>query len=304
MISNSLLFLTLIKMIRYKFIFVTELTFTMLWADSADDTFMMFSCFVFFGVGGGGGSGTSHKWSLRETVIVKCRKSFPTCLGLKYLENFRIETFRSKGIDVIIYTSTVFPWQVNGQFIQLTLVISTRLSRITAYLEVKVWSLPIHENLTTGKKYCGKEEKLEQFGNWSNFSSFPQYFQYFSIFKGPITYIFVKCGSSNYFFLNSGNLICRSTGISKYFRESLGIRDNESRLYYDGTVDSRCLCFGCLEWPLVSLWQCGPCVWRGSLAAVYNFVVVRRSYSKREIFLLFHIIFNIGLTLGVKSYVC
>ena len=32
----------------------------------------------------------------------------------------------------------------------------TRLSRITAYLEVKIWPLPKHENLTTGKKYCGK----------------------------------------------------------------------------------------------------------------------------------------------------
>ena len=45
-----------------------------------------------------------------------------------------------------------------------------RLSRITAYLEVKIWSLPKHENLTTDKKYCGKEEKLP------NFSSFPQNF--------------------------------------------------------------------------------------------------------------------------------
>ena len=35
-----------------------------------------------------------------------------------------------------------------------------RLSRITAYLEVKIWSLSKHENLTKGKKYCGKEEKL------------------------------------------------------------------------------------------------------------------------------------------------
>ena len=31
--------------------------------------------------------------------------------------------------------------------------------------------------------------------------------------------------------LNSGILICRSTDISMYFRESLGVRDNESRLY-------------------------------------------------------------------------
>ena len=38
--------------------------------------------------------------------------------------------------------------------------VDSRYNRITAYLEVKIWSLPKHENLTTGKKYCGKEEKL------------------------------------------------------------------------------------------------------------------------------------------------
>ena len=32
-------------------------------------------------------------------------------------------------------------------------------------------------------------------------------------------------------FLNSANLLCRYTDISKYFREYLGLRDNESRLY-------------------------------------------------------------------------
>ena len=31
--------------------------------------------------------------------------------------------------------------------------------------------------------------------------------------------------------LSSANLICRSTDISKCFIESLGVRDNESRLY-------------------------------------------------------------------------
>ena len=64
-----------------------------------------------------------------------------------------------------------------------------------------------------------------------NFSFFPQYFQVISNFKNTIAYIFVKCGWLNYFFHNSANLICRGTDISKYFRESLGIRDNESRLY-------------------------------------------------------------------------
>ena len=42
---------------------------------------------------------------------------------------------------------------------------------------MNIWSLPIHENLTTGGKYCRKEEKLLL---RSNFSSFPQYFQYIS----------------------------------------------------------------------------------------------------------------------------
>ena len=93
---------------------------------------------------------------------------------------------------------------------------------------MKILSLPKHEHLTTSKKYCGKKEKLLL---RSNFSSFPQYFQCISNVKSPITYKFVKCGCSNYFFLQSENLICRGTDISKCFRESLGIPDNESRLY-------------------------------------------------------------------------
>ena len=35
-----------------------------------------------------------------------------------------------------------------------------------------------------------------------------------SNFKSPIIYIFVKCGCTNYFFLNSANLVCRGTDIS------------------------------------------------------------------------------------------
>ena len=93
---------------------------------------------------------------------------------------------------------------------------------------VKIWSLPKQETLTTGKTYCGKEEKLLL---RSNFSSFSQYFQYICNFKSPVTHIFVKCCCLSYFFLNSANLICRGTDISKYFREFLGIRDTESRLY-------------------------------------------------------------------------
>ena len=45
----------------------------------------------------------------------------------------------------------------------------------------------------------------------------------------------MKFGCSNCFFLNTTNLICRSTDISKCFRGSLWFRDNESRLFYQVT---------------------------------------------------------------------
>ena len=49
-------------------------------------------------------------------------------------------------------------------------------------------------------------------------------FQYICNFRSQITYSYMKCGCSNYyFFLSSVNLICRSMDISKYFRESLGL---------------------------------------------------------------------------------
>ena len=51
-----------------------------------------------------------------------------------------------------------------------------------------------------------------------------------------MTCSFAKIGCSIGIFLNSANLICRSTDISKYFRGSLRLRDNESRLYMDFLV--------------------------------------------------------------------
>ena len=79
-----------------------------------------------------------------------------------------------------------------------------RLSRITAYLEMKILSLLKHENLTTGKNILWKRGEIVP---KEQFLLFPQYFQYTSIsyFKSPITYIFVKCCCSNNFFLNSAN---------------------------------------------------------------------------------------------------
>ena len=81
-------------------------------------------------------------------------------------------------------------------------------------------------------KYCGKEEKL--FLNVEkrrNFSSFPQYFQYIPNLGVKLHIHSVKGGCRLIVFLSSANLICRSTDISKCFIESLGFRDNESRLH-------------------------------------------------------------------------
>ena len=104
---------------------------------------------------------------------------------------------------------------------------------------MKIWSLPKHENLTTGKNILWKRGEIalkEQF-----LLFFHNIFSIHCIsnFKSPVTNIFVKCGCSKYIFLNSANLICRGTDISKYFIESLGFRDNESRLYFMFSVFSR-----------------------------------------------------------------
>ena len=78
-------------------------------------------------------------------------------------------------------------------------------------------------------KYCGKKEKLLL---RSNFSSFPQYFQCISNLGVKLHIHSVKGGCSiNCFPQFCANLICQSSDISKCFIESLGFRDNKSRLY-------------------------------------------------------------------------
>ena len=61
-----------------------------------------------------------------------------------------------------------------------------------------------------------------------------------------ISNIYLLLKESNYMFigifLNSAILICRSTDISKCFRGSLQLRDNESRLYI--------ISLGCCEFEL------------------------------------------------------
>ena len=65
----------------------------------------------------------------------------------------------------------------------------------------------------------------------SNFSSFHNIFNISLASAVKLHINFLNVVVRFIFFLNSANLICRGSDISKYFRESLGLRDDESRLY-------------------------------------------------------------------------
>ena len=65
-----------------------------------------------------------------------------------------------------------------------------------------------------------------------NFSSFPHYFIYIFLTSVVNLHIYLLNVVVHFIvFLTLSTLICRGTDISKCFSESLGIRDNKSRLY-------------------------------------------------------------------------
>ena len=84
-------------------------------------------------------------------------------------------------------------------------------------------------SMTTGNKIMWKRGEITPKEQFLLFSTL----LYIYNFRSQITYSFVKCGCSIYcIILTLSTLICRGMDISKCFSESLGIRDNESRLYY------------------------------------------------------------------------
>ena len=102
-----------------------------------------------------------------------------------------------------------------------------------------VSSISLHILFRMVSTYCGRV--LEYYSRLSlsrlrlsqeQFLPFPTIFSiYISNYLKDSNCILVKFGCAIYIFLNSENLICRSTDISKGFRGSLQLRDNESRLY-------------------------------------------------------------------------
>ena len=80
--------------------------------------------------------------------------------------------------------------------------------------------MEIEEQVT---KYCEKEEKTSLFHNIFSIS----------LTSGVKLHIhLLNVVVRSIVFLTSATLIFRGTDISKCFRGSLGIRDNESRLYF------------------------------------------------------------------------
>ena len=108
------------------------------------------------------------------------------------------------------------------------------------YLELAYFELPLISKWKSGPcfnmklwqqvtKQCRKKKKLLL---RSNFSSFPHYFIYIFLTSGVKLHIHLLNVVVQFIILLTfSTLICRGTDISKCFSESLGIRDNESRLY-------------------------------------------------------------------------
>ena len=103
-------------------------------------------------------------------------------------------------------------------------------SRMTAYLEEKIWYLFERRNLTKGNKILWIRGELAP---EEQFHPFPTIFSiYISNYRSLMSYSFVKFGCAICIFLNSENQMCRNTDISKCFRGSLQLRDNGSRLFF------------------------------------------------------------------------
>ena len=120
------------------------------------------------------------------------------------------------------YVNSKYSRSASKSIYSRTSLSRTRLIRITAYLEVKIWSRFYHEIMTT------EQNNVEKRSN----SSFPHYFTYIILTSGVKLHIHLLNVVVQFIvFLTLSSLICRGTDISKCFSESLGIRDNGSRLY-------------------------------------------------------------------------
>ena len=99
--------------------------------------------------------------------------------------------------------------------------------------------------MTTGNKIMWKRGEIAPHEQFHLFSTL--LYIYISNFRSQITYSLLNVVIQFIVFLTLSTLICRSTDISKCFSESLGIRDNGSRLYFHGSIKLLCTCTACPE---------------------------------------------------------
>ena len=122
-----------------------------------------------------------------------------------------------------LFHCTVFDYTVEPRYLELAYF---ELPLISKWKSCPCFNMKLWQQVT---KQCGKEEKLLL---RSNFSSFPHYFIDIFLTSGVKLHIHLLNVVVQFIvFLTLSTLICRSTDISKCFSESLGIRDNGSRLY-------------------------------------------------------------------------
>ena len=93
--------------------------------------------------------------------------------------------------------------------------------------------------MTTVNKIMWKRGEIAKLRLRSNFSSFPHYFIYTFLTSGVKLHIHLLNVVVQFIILLTlSTLICRGTDSTECFSESLGIRDDESRLYFhDVRVD-------------------------------------------------------------------
>ena len=133
--------------------------------------------------------------------------------------NFNVALFnpRIKGVSSFL-SVMLFPFTLqNGNTVE------------PRYLELAYFELPLISKWKSGPCFNMKlwQQVTKQCGK-----SFPHYFIYIFLTSGVKLHIHLLNVAVQFIvFLTLSTLICRGTDISKYFCESLGLRDNESRLY-------------------------------------------------------------------------
>ena len=126
------------------------------------------------------------------------------------------------GFIVSVWKLLLSLTKLKGFDIHWLLLSRTRLLQITAYLEVKILSQLKHENLTTDKKIlCKRGEISLLFHNIFNISLISRVQLHINLFNAAVWIIFSSVMQIWYV----------EVLISRSFTESLGIRDNVSRLY-------------------------------------------------------------------------